>query len=262
MIQAGLLLAVASAGASPERVAAQSADPKIKHYIMIDMLDGYDRLWLDRWYMTYHAPERRQVVRNYQRHYLSYATYDIVDDLAWLNRIYGRMTEIHFDSMDDFRASRVNNGVNGFHTPTPGGERIFVTTTATIPTNPTEVFIGGYPRPIDHPYFRWIVFMNYPDGVARAEVEEWYLQTHARELQNLDGLLRFVSYQPVSGGGVDRVSELWFQTMQEWKSAVLDSPPTFTAPAWSDSFPFMEIQSAFIGERPDVDFMNDHRVIP
>jgi hypothetical protein len=35
----------------------------IKHYILIELLPGADQLALDRWYMTFHAPQVRRPIR-------------------------------------------------------------------------------------------------------------------------------------------------------------------------------------------------------
>ena len=252
-----------SAGVNAAEGDAEASE-KIKHFILIDLDENFDLLWLDRWYLTYHAPERRQVVRNFQRHYLSYMTYDLPAKGGHFNSIHGRLTEIHFDSLADFQDSRKNNEVGDFHTPPPGGwKAVGKITPVTVPTNPTEVFIGGFPRALDHPYFRWMVFINYPEGVDAATGEQWYLETHAKEAMKLPGLRRFVSYSTRGANPkFARVSELWFDTKADWEAAMADHSITFTAPEWGGNYPFVDIVSAFVGERPDIDFIDDHRSVP
>ena len=46
------------------------------------------------------------------------------------------------------------------------------------------------------------------------------------------------------------------------RKAFIETPAMFTAPPWGGAFPFVETKSMFIGENPDVDFINDKRSIP
>ena len=59
-----------------------------------------------------------------------------------------------------------------------------------------------------------------------------------------------------------RVAEFWFDDYAGWRQAFLEPAPKFTAPPWNKTFPFADTISMFVGENPDVDFINDSRVIP
>ena len=58
----GLALLGAMAAAAP-RAAAAPGDVAIKHYIPVRLKPGMDQLALDRWYMTYHAPQVRRAFK-------------------------------------------------------------------------------------------------------------------------------------------------------------------------------------------------------
>jgi hypothetical protein len=92
---------------------AQKIDPEktgpIRHYIMIEMLNGVDVLQLDRWYMTYHA---RETLRRTQRRQTKYATFRTYtppsEEAKAMNMWQGRMTEIGFANLADFNKGWVN----------------------------------------------------------------------------------------------------------------------------------------------------------
>lgn len=74
---------------------------------------------------------------------------------------------------------------------------------------------------------------------------------------------RFVAYNTVTDSAdFPRVAEIWFDDYDAWKSAFVAPAPTFTAPPWGGQFPFVETRSMFIGENPNIDFVDDRRVIP
>src|SRR5690606_31271443 len=118
---------------------------------------------------------------------------------------YGRMTEIQFDSLADFRESRPNNiyGAGlGSYTAPPGGwagdKKIFESTTATVPVNPQEMFVSRETPPKQTPYLRWIVFFRYPKAVTAEDGDAWYREVHAKEVAKLPGLKRYALYRTVT----------------------------------------------------------------
>jgi hypothetical protein len=62
----GLTAAAALAAATPA-----FAVGAMKHYILVDLKPGTDQLLLDRWYMTFHAPQVRRAYKAWQRNYIS-----------------------------------------------------------------------------------------------------------------------------------------------------------------------------------------------
>jgi hypothetical protein len=260
-------LAVLGAAAAAAVASPAFAVGAIKHYIIIDLKPGMDMLALDRWYMTFHAPQVRRAFKAWQRNYVSYRSYAVTEEARKLGVLNGRMTEIQFDSLADFRESRPNNlyGDLRSFTPPPKGwsGAQFETTTATIPVNPQTVFLSNPTPPKETPYLRWIVLFRYPAGVTAETGDAWFKDALAPQIAKLPGVRRFVAYNTVTDSAdFPRVAEIWFDDYDAWKSAFVAPAPTFTAPPWGGQFPFVETRSMFIGENPDVDFINDRRVIP
>lgn len=259
--------AVLAALAVPQPAFATGA---IKHYILIELLPGADQLALDRWYMTFHAPQVRRAYQAWQRDYLSFRAYLPPEEAVRRFHVaFGRMTEIHFDSIDDFRESRRNGLYGGdlaSFTPPPGGwagNRLFRSTTATIPVNPDTLYLSKPTPPRDMPYLRWIVFLRYPANVPTADADAWFDKVAAPEIVARPGLRRFGLYRAVSERSeYPRVMELWFDSYADWRAAFLDPEPRFTPPPWGGAFPFADTLSMFVGENPDIDFIHDDRVVP
>lgn len=263
----GLALLGAAVAAAP-RAAAAPGDIAIKHYIPVRLKPGMDQLALDRWYMTYHAPQVRRAFKAWQRNYISFRSYlPPAEATARYPIWYGRMTEIQFNSIDDFRATRPNNiyGALQSYTPPPGGwanNTLFDTETSTVPVNPNELHLSLDTPPKEMPYLRWIVFYKFPKGVPAATWDLWFKDVHAKELAKAPGLKRFGSYKTVADQAYPRVAEFWFDDYPAWRKAFLEPSPKFAAPAWGGAFPFSDTISMFVGENPDVDFVHDDRVIP
>lgn len=261
-----VLLAAAAAPALAAPALAQSPEVAVKHYILVNLKPGVDQLVLDRWYMTFHAPQVRRAYKAWQRTYTSFRSYlPPAEASARYPLWYGRMTEIQFDSIEDFRATRPNNvyGELDSFTAPPGGwaaNTVFDTQTATIPVNPDVLHVSKPTPPKETPYLRWIVFYRLPKGVDAAAWDAWYAG-HAAELSRLPGLKRFGSYRTVAAQPYPRVAEFWFDDYAAWAKAFL-GPQSFAKPAWGGSFPFADTISMFIGENPDIDFINDKRAIP
>jgi uncharacterized protein (TIGR02118 family) len=269
---AGLL----GASVAPAVAAPASAGVAVKHYILIDILPGFDQLALDRWYMTYHAPQTRRAYKAWQRNYVSYRSYLPLAEAKqrFPTLLYGRMTEIQFDSLADFQATRPNNIYGDLatsFTPPPGGWRsnkLYKATVATIPTNPDDLILSKDTPPKELPYLRWLVFYRYPKPVTIEQGDAWMRDVHAKEVARLPGLKRYALYRAVAdsvaGQAIEypRVAEMWFDDYPAWREAFLAPEPRFRPPPWGGTFPFVETLSMFVGENPDVDFINDKRVIP
>lgn len=157
--------------------------------------------------------------------------------------------------------------------------------TCFVPAQPTEDFMGADFQAWEKNVLRWYVLFKYPDGVNSEEGEDWFLNTHVKEVMQQPGLYRFFSYrviqEPISLPGVwapgktpppetvlaswDRVCELWYETFDDWRQSVIDSPPDYTKPSWAsyDKYPFLEpfadFVSSFILERPNDEFLRDSR---
>jgi hypothetical protein len=264
-----LLPMAASAAAWSALAPSAWAVGAVKHYILINLKPGADMLMLDRWYLTYHAPQVRRAFKAWQRNYTSFHAYLPPDEATarYPTLGYGRMTEIHFDTFEDFQETRPRNiyGELSSFTPPPGGwgdgNSVYESTSITMPVNPNELYVSKPTPPKENPYFRWIVFINYPQGVTHDEGDKWWSSVHAPELAKLPTLMRFGWYKVVRPNAeYVRVAEFWFEDYQGWRSAFLN--PKFAAPRWSSRFPFYDTISMFVGENPDIDFVNDKRVVP
>ncbi|WP_370338757.1 hypothetical protein [Parvularcula marina] len=268
--KAGLreLLVLMTAMITSGMLLSARAEEAIKHYILINLKPGADQLALDRWYMTYHAPQVRRAMKAWQRNYVSFRSY-LPPQMA-LERYplqFGRMTEIHFDSYESFQQTRVRNlyGELSSYTPPPGGWRgntLYTTETATIPVNPTRMPVTLPTPPKETPYLRWIIVFDYPDGVTPEEGDHWWAEVREPALAKLPGLKRLAFYTSASARSPDRrVAELWFEDVAAWQTALLSgNKMPYAAPPWGE--PFEAAAMMMIGENPDVDFIHDDRVIP
>ena len=238
----------------------------IKHYIMIEMLNGVDLILLDRWYITFHAPETLRRTDRRQTKYVTYRTYTLpVDEIKAMNAWQGRMTEIGFASLAEFNKGWVNIEEERKKITLPKGELRggFRNETVTVRLKPDDVFVDQPTPEKDNPYFRWIFFYDYPDGVKEGDGEKWFRDVFAKELAARPGVRRFATYRSVrSAGKWNRVAELWFDSHADWKKAVFDARSQFTKPAWGGEFPFLKFQSTFIGENPDLDFLSGKQAVP
>lgn len=233
---------------------------------------------MERWYHRYHAPE---IVRRYgpwlQRHE-SYMPVPAPEEARAFGLYNWRMTDGWWREIPKPGAQ----GALCFTDP-PVRPRV---ATCFIPWQPTEDFLGSEIQPDAHNVLRWFIMMKYPPGVTRAQGDEWFLKTHAPEVAKQPGLTRFFSYVPwpeviqLPGtwqkgsapppGTVerqwDRVVELWYDNFRDWRRAVVESPPAYTAPSWAThkAYPFLEpgkqFVSAFLLERPTDEFLRDSRV--
>ena len=88
----------------------------------------------------------------------------------------------------------------------------------------------------------------------------------SREVKEHPGLLRYVSHRalenPLFSGVWHRMSELWYENMDAWRRAAVDSPPRYTPPPWNGEYPFVHLVSVFVRNKPDVDFLKDDPIIP
>ena len=99
--------------------------------------------------------------------------------------------------------------------------------------------------------------MTAPDGDA------WVEGTLGAQLAALPGLRRLAWYKVLTERGpYTRVAEFWFEDYAAWRAAFLKPAKPLSAAPWGGAFPFAGAKSMFIGERPDIDFIHDERVIP
>ncbi len=195
---------------------------------------------MERWYHRVHAPE---IVRRYgpwlARHE-SFVPVPPPPEAAAFGVFNWRVTDGWWRELPE-------PGPQGAlcFTPPPVWPRV---ATCFIPAQPTEDFLGWGALPEERACFRWHVLQRYPHGVPISEGEGWFLETHAPELCALPGLRRFFSSRVIDDPlrlpgtwadgkepppetilpGWHRVSELWFESLGDWRAAVVGSAARLT----------------------------------
>jgi hypothetical protein len=232
---------------------------------------------MERWYYRDHAPE---IVRRYGPWLVRFECYLPVPAPAEAQTfgLYNwRMTEGWWRELPE---AGTENDI--CFTPPTVWPRVAA---AFVPPQPTEHFLACDFLPMERACLRWLMLLRYPEGVDKEEGEEWFLRVHAPEAATQPGLVRFFSHKVIKevgsvpgrwradtrppGGGVhvrwDRVVELWYETFEDWRRAVITDPPDYTRPDWATqaAYPFVspyeELATTFILERPNDDFLRDLR---
>ncbi len=129
-------------------------------------------------------------------------------------------------------------------------------------------FKGAERMTDDGANFRWLFFLNYPDGVTQEEGDTWFKEVFAKEAAEMPEVIRFMSSKVLDEPRINpfnRVVELWFDDSNAWHRAMVENAHKFTKPAWAteDQFPFIEayknITGIFIMDRPDSDHLEQWR---
>jgi hypothetical protein len=231
---------------------------------------------MERWYWREHSPE---IVRRYgpwtARHD-SYLPVEIPAEARSYGFFNWRLTEGWWRQLP----KPGPQGALSF-TPPPVWPKVAACFT---PWQPSEDFLGWERLPSDPAPLRWFTLWRYPDGVSAEEGEAWFQSVHAPETARQPGLVRYFSYRTVDPGHLpgtwapasapplesvmprwDRVCELWYESFDAWKNAVIDNPPAYTAPTWAShpAYPFLrpgrDFVCSFILERPTDEFLRDSR---
>ncbi len=228
---------------------------------------------MERWYWRDHSPE---IVRRYGPWTVrldSYLPVDAPADARAPGYYNWRLTEGWWREMPKAGPQ----GTLSF-TPPPVWPKVAACFT---PWQPTEDFLGWERIPSNFAPLRWFVMLRYPEGVSREQGEQWFLETHVKEVQRQTGIRRFFSYKTVDPGHLPgtwspsgapppgsffpvwhRVCELWYESFDAWRDGANQK---YTAPGWakSDSYPFFtpveEMASTFVLERPTDEFRRDAR---
>ena len=232
---------------------------------------------MERWYYRDHAPEINRRFGPWLVRHDSYLPVDAPPEARAYGFFNWRVTEGYWRELP---------------APGPGGNLAFTlpprvprVAAGFFPAQPTEDFMGGRIQPHERNVLRWYVLLRYPEGVAKEEGERWFLDVHAKEAMRQPGLFRFFSFRAAperialpgewpAGGppgadtvmhSWDRLIELWYDSFDDWRRAVLDAPPRYTPPAWATqaSYPFVvpgiDFVSSFLLERPADEFWRDAR---
>jgi hypothetical protein len=264
---AAIVLPLAASAQPATTPSVQSAaDTPIQHTIFVDMKNGADVLALDRWYLTYHAPETLARTNRAQTKYVSYRTYNVTDSEATLfNMVRGRVTEIGFQSVAAFRVGVTPEVLarNPATLPDPTLRNGFTSETLTLRTAPQTIFKDTMPAPKGTPFARWLVFVSFPSTVSPPDGDKWLNDVLGPALAQEAGVRKAILYRTAIPRSYSHLLEVWFDDPTAWRLVLANlSANASLKPSWATSFPYMNVRSALVGERPDLDFMSDKRVIP
>jgi hypothetical protein len=232
---------------------------------------------MERWYYRDHAPEINRRFGPWLARHDSF----LPVDAPFAARQYGffnwRMTEGTWRELPESG----RRGNLSFTVP-PVWPRV---ATCFIPAQPTDDFLGREYQPHERNVLRWYQLIRYPAGVPHKQAEQWFVNVHAAEVMRQPKLFRYFSTRvigvPTGLPGTwppaaapppesvmhtwDRVCELWYETFDDWRESVIDSPPQYTRPPWDGyaGYPFFEpnvdFVSSFLLERPNDEFARDAR---
>lgn len=240
----------------------RAQDQPIQHFVMVEAQDGVDLLAIDRWYITYHAPETLARADNRQTRYVSFRTYGVTPEEArQLNMVHGRLTEIGFASVAAFRAG-VTPEAMAAHPPTPPDPAVargLKTQTVTVKLPPDKLKDGETPDKAV-PYVRWVAFVRAPDGVTDADA--WVRQTFAAPLADARQSRRVEIYPAAIPRAYSHVVVAWYDDVASWRDAMQAFAETRPKTGAEGGYPATQMRSILVGERPDLDFRTDKRVTP
>ena len=233
---------------------------------------------MERWYYKDHAPE---IVRRYgpwlARHE-SYLPVDAPPEARAFGFYNWRVTDGWWRELPEPGAK----GAMAFTVPPVWPE----VAACFIPAQPDHDFLGSDIQPYERQVLRWFCLIRYPEGVSRAEGDDWFVNVHAPEAMRQPGLYRFFSHATVDPGvglpgtwppaaiapmraGLrprwDRLVELWYESFDDWHRSVIAAPPAYTKPSWATSpdYPFLaprrDFACSFLLERPADEFWRDAR---
>ncbi|MBN1628803.1 MAG: hypothetical protein JW990_03470 [Thermoleophilia bacterium] len=238
---------------------------------------------MERWLLRDHAAEFMSVTEPFLRRYISHRAVPAPECAELFGYYNWRLTEVWMsDDAPGFAGALpatwpekyAQITEHDFFSTVPWGGRPqgpHPAVQATIPVRPTETFSGADLHIFDGNILRWFSVFKYPEGVSVEEGEDWFLNTHAKEVVQQPGLRRFISYrveQSMPGrppSPFHRVSEHWYEGFHGWRESVFEAPPVYAKPPWSgyDRYPFLEpyadFVSTFILEKPTNDFLRDYR---
>ena len=256
-------------------------------YIWTPVANEEQRTRTYRWYLETHGPE---CMRHWGPWLTRYETYAALPPPPEAVERFGvwnhRITEHWWRSADEF----VEADLGSVSYTWPGAPRdrermareaaanpdLPRTATAMAPAKPTHDFLGQRAfTPFEKTYIRWYILFRYPDGVSVDEGDNWFIETHAKEAMQQPGLLRYFAHRIVavpekwiSPTPWHWLIEMWYEDLNDWRKALVESPPRYTRPSWAtnNEYPFVkpavEFVSTFVGETPEIDFLKDCRPKP
>lgn len=252
-----LLALVALAVFAPVR----AQEVPIQHFVMVEVTPPVDLLAVDRWYITYHAPETLARAQHRQTRYVSHRSYRFTPEEAEQLKLFdGRLTEIGFASVAAFRAG-VTGEAMAAHRPTPPDPTVAAgikTRTVTVKLPAVAIKDGATPEKAV-PYARWVVFVRPPAGTADADA--WVKEAVA-PLTALPQTRRVLLHAAAIPRGYSHVAVFWYDDVAAWRSAMAAQGAALVARLSAQDSPEAPTRSMLVGEHPDLDFRTDKRVTP
>jgi hypothetical protein len=234
--------------------------------VVSGFLHGHDPIVAERWYYRYHSKECVRAFGPWLRRYETYKTLPPPPQAERFGVRNSFLTELWYANLEDYVEADPYNRKLTPMTSLPSGTAEVEPCHILVTARPTEDFLGKEPALEEVSIMRWFCLFRYPEGVSPEEGERWYLDTHSQEVKEQPGLLKYVSHRalenPLFSGVWHRMSELWYENMDAWRRAVVDSPPRYTPPPWNSEYPFVHLVSVFVRNTPDVDFLKDNPIIP
>ncbi len=232
---------------------------------------------MERWYWRDHAPEINRRFGPWLLRHDSYLPVDAPADARGHGHYNWRVTEGYWREMPLPGA----HGALAFTVP-PVWPRV---ATGFFEAQATEDFLGAGRQPGAPAALRWYCLTHYPEGVGVRDGERWFIDVHAPQLARFGGPVRAFStlasrdspalpgeWPPQAAPPRDsvlshwhRLTELWFETFDQWRVFVDSVAPRFTPPPWAKRarYPFLEcgrdFVSSFLLERPADEFARDAR---
>lgn len=247
----------------------------IKTIILHHLPDMNDLPAVERWFCQYHCQEAL-----FQAPWMTrYVVYRPAPPPPGCDTYGYSNYRVHENWASSADGKRGTNGMLSM-TPEPAPMDVVI---VSVPAEPTEDFVGSDMVYGEKTILRWLCIFRYPEGVSVEEGDRWYLTVHVPEVLKQPGLIRFFSHKAMTGEvpgrgsaklkpffknpprtGFHRVSELWYENNNGWVESILQSPPEYTKPSWTDcdEYPFLapgrDFVSTFLLERPDQDLLRDY----
>ena len=243
------------------------------------MIDINHIAMMERWYYLQHSAEIARRYGPWLRRHESWMPVPIPEEAKEYGWFNWRLTQNYWQEQP-------KSGPRGELAFTPSPVPLVRCASTQIPAQCTEDFKGFDLLPYEKYNLRWVQFIRYPEGTDKESADHWYVETMAPALCGHDRLHRFFSSKTiwVEGGlpGVwrrqdlgclktgkdgewDRVTEMWFETFDDWKDFVRNTPEC-ELPPWAErtSFPYLNpgdtFISTFVLEQPTNDFIAEKRV--
>lgn len=250
----------------------------IKTLILHHLPDMNDLPAVERWYYRFHIPEVLRSSSTLTRYvcYRSVPSPPGAENFGYMNY------KVH----ENLRPILNKDAFMGFLSMTPEVAPLEVIM-VNVPEKPTEDFMGSQRSLNDKTILRWMTVFRYPEGVSAKEGDDWYLNVHAKEVQQQPGLTRFFSYRTLSENtskdqsttppevkdflhpkskcsfNWHRVSEQWYENSNGWEDSIVKNRQKYTPPPWANykKYPFFEPSvdffSTFILEHPTNNWLRD-----